>query len=81
MVMGKMSVKLKTEGLTQVVRDVFFIHELNNNLLSIGQLQDRGLAIVMKDKACKIYHPIRGLIMQTLMAANRMFVLLATMIT
>jgi len=35
----------------------------------------------MKDKACKIYHPTRGLIMQTLMAANMMFVLLATMIT
>jgi len=81
MVMGKGSVKLVTAGLTQVVRDVFFIPELKNNLLSIGQLQEKGLAIVMKDKACKIYHPTRGLIMQTLMAANRMFILLATMIT
>lgn len=80
-VMGKGSIKLETEGLTQVVRDVFYIPELKNNLLSIGQLQERGLAIVMKDRACKIYHPTRGLIMQTLMAANRMFALLATMIT
>lgn len=81
MVMGKGSIKLETEGLTQVVRDVFYIPELKNNLFSIGQLQERGLAIVMKDRACKIYHPTRGLIMQTLMATNRMFVLLATMIT
>jgi hypothetical protein len=71
MVMGKGSVKLVTAGLTQVVRDVFFIPELKNNLLSIRQLQEKGLAIVMKDKACKIYHPTRGLIMQTLMAANK----------
>jgi len=81
MVMGKGSVKLVTARLTQVVRDVFFIPEHKNNLLSIGQLQGKGLAIIMKVKVCKIYHPTRGLIMQTLMAANRMFVLLATMIT
>ncbi|XP_073263189.1 uncharacterized protein [Populus alba] len=81
MVMGKWSVKLVTTRLTQVVRDVFFILELKNNLLSIEQLQEKGLTIVIKDKACKIYHPTKGLIMQTLMAANRMFVLLATMIT
>jgi len=43
--MGKMSVKLETEGLTQVVRDVFFINELNNNLLSIGQLQGEDLIL------------------------------------
>ena len=81
MVIGKMSVKLVTEGLTQVVKDLFFIPELKNNFLSIGQLQERGLAIVIKDKACKIYHPTRGFIMQTLMATNMMFILLAIMIT
>jgi len=81
MVMGKGNIKLETAGLTQVIRDVFYIPELNNNLLSIGQFQERGLAIVMKDRACKIYHPTRGLIMQTLMAANRIFVLQATMLT
>ena len=80
MVMGKGIIRLKIEGLTQRIKDVFFIPELKNSLLSIGQLQERGLAIVIKDNCCKIYHPETGLIMQTIMTANRMFILQATMI-
>lgn len=74
-VRGKGKVKLHIDGSSHVVSDVFLVLELKNNLLSIGQLQERGLAILIE--AGRIYHPNRGLIIQTKMTANRMFVLLA----
>ena len=81
LVMGKGSVEFASQGINHVVREVFFIPALKNSLLSLGQFQEKGLVIVMKNKVCKIYHPIRGLIMQTSMTANRMFVLSVAMIT
>ena len=81
MVMGKGNVKLHVNGLTQVITEVYFIPELRNNLLSIGQLQEKKLAILIQDDMCKIYHPRRGLIIQTEMSANRMFIVLASVIS
>lgn len=57
--------------------NVFYVPELTNNLLSVGQLQEKGLAIMIQDGVCRIYHPRRGLIAHTQMTANRIFVLLA----
>ncbi|KAL6225514.1 hypothetical protein ACLB2K_004364 [Fragaria x ananassa] len=65
------------EGTTQVITNVFYIPELRNNLLSVGQLQEKGVAILIQYGECKVYHPKKGLIMQTAMSANRMFILLA----
>jgi transposase InsO family protein len=76
-VMGKGNVRLKVNGLSHVVTEVFFVPDLKNNLLSIGQLQEKGLAILIKHDLCKIYHPTKGLFIQTAMSANRMFILLA----
>ncbi|TXG72550.1 hypothetical protein EZV62_001129 [Acer yangbiense] len=76
-VMGKGNVRLKVNGLTHVVTEVFFVPDLKNNLLSIGQLQEKGLAILIKHGLCRIYHPTKGLLIQTAMSANRMFILLA----
>lgn len=72
-VMGKGNIKLKISGSNHIVSDVFFIPELRNNLLSIGQLQDRNITIVIKHGVCKLYHPSRGCIMESLMTTNRMF--------
>ncbi|CAL9005605.1 unnamed protein product, partial [Prunus brigantina] len=76
-VLGKGNVRLTVSGFIHVVREVFFVPELNNNLLSIGQLQERGLTILIQHGKLKIYHPEKGLIIQTEMTTNRMFVLLA----
>lgn len=76
-VAGKGKLKLLINGVNLVVTDVYYVPELKNNLLSIGQLQERGLAILIKGGMCKIYHPERGLIIKTDMSANRMFVLFA----
>ncbi|TXG73665.1 hypothetical protein EZV62_002244 [Acer yangbiense] len=75
-VMGKGSVKLLLNGVNHVVAEVYYIPELRNNLFSIGQLQERGLAILIKEGMCKIFHPKKGLIIQTNMSTNRMFILL-----
>jgi hypothetical protein len=46
-----------------MISEVFYIPELKNNLLSIGQLHERNLAILIQHGVCKIYHLVRGLIM------------------
>ena len=75
-VLGKGSVKLLLNGVNFVFPEVYYVPELNNNLLCIGQLQERGLAILIKEGMCKIFHPEKGLIIQTNMSANRIFFLL-----
>lgn len=77
-VMGKGNIRLQVNEITQVITGVFYIPELKNNLLSIGQLQEKGLAILIQGGKCKIYHPTRGLIVETKMSSNRMFILPAT---
>lgn len=78
MVMGKGNIRLQVNDLTQVITSVYFLPELKNNLLSVGQLQERGLAILIKTGLCKVFHPRRGLTMQSRMSANRMFIVLAS---
>ena len=76
-VMGQGSVKLRVQGRTQIVSNVFYVPDLTNNLLSVGQLLEKGLKVVMQKGTCKIFHPMKGLIVHTHMITNRMFVMLA----
>ena len=78
-VMGKGIVRLNVGGVIQVVTGVYYIPELKNNLLSVGKLQEKGLAILIQNNKCKMFHPSRGLIVESTMTANRMFVVLAAM--
>lgn len=79
-VKGKGSIRLEVEGVTQVISEVYYVPELKNNLLSIGQLQEKGLAILIQNGECRVYHPRRGLIMHTHMTSNRMFVVLVNVV-
>ncbi|RVW68896.1 Retrovirus-related Pol polyprotein from transposon TNT 1-94 [Vitis vinifera] len=56
-VKGRGNVRLQLNGFNYVLKAVFYVSELKNNLLSIGQLQEKGLAIMIHDGLCKIYHP------------------------
>jgi hypothetical protein len=47
-VLGKGNIRLQIDVVTQVITDVFYILELKNNLLSVGQLQERGVAILIQ---------------------------------
>lgn len=72
-VMGKGNIRLRINGITQTITEVFYIPDLKNNLLSLGQLQQKNLTIVFQNDTCKVYHSDRGLIIETQMSSNRMF--------
>ena len=74
---GKERARLHLNDSNFVITDVFYILELKNNLLSIGQLQECDFAILIQSGKCHIYHPNRGLIIQSEMTTNKMFLLLA----
>lgn len=69
-VIAKGSIRVQVEGITQVISDIYYVPDLRNNLLSIGQLQEKGLAILIQEGTCKVYHPEKGVIMQTNMSGN-----------
>jgi len=79
--MGKGSVELNINGVVYVISHVYYVPELKNILLSVGQLQEKGLTILIKEGKCEVYHPERGQIMEIKMKENRMFVLTTTMIS
>jgi len=72
-VKGKGNVRMKINEITHVITAVYFIPELKNNILSLGQLQEKGLTIIFKDNKCKLYHKEKGLIVLSRMASNRLF--------
>ena len=76
-VYGKGNIRLQVNGVVQIITGVFYVPELKNNLLSIGQFQQKGLTIVFQHGKCKIFHPERGLIMESRMSSNKMFAVLA----
>ncbi|KAE8679726.1 hypothetical protein F3Y22_tig00111398pilonHSYRG00405 [Hibiscus syriacus] len=78
LVVGKGSVKVQVNGVTQVIPEVYYVPELKNNLLSLGQLQERGLAILIRDGTYKVYHHKKCAIMEINMSGNMMFFLLAS---
>ncbi|CAJ2668206.1 unnamed protein product [Trifolium pratense] len=80
-VMGKGNLRLQIGGIVQVITSVYYLPELKNNLLSIGQLQQKNLTIVFSNNNCKVYHESRGLLMSTEMSANRMYMIHASVIT
>ena len=76
-VKGKGNVRLQINNQVQVITEVFFVPELKNNLLSIGQLQEKGLAVLIQCNSCKVYHPERAVIMESAMSFNCMFKVVA----
>ncbi|GAA0183623.1 hypothetical protein LIER_31001 [Lithospermum erythrorhizon] len=74
-VAGKGTLKISLSGINYTITNVYYVPDLKNNLLSIGQLQERGLTILFKGNKCCIYHPRRGLIIQSTISANRMYTL------
>lgn len=62
-VMGKGKVTIQTKGnSTHTITNVLFVPNLNTNLLSVGQLQEKGYEIFIKDGVCQIQDAKLGLI-------------------
>ena len=60
-VVGKGNVRLQMNGFNHVVIEVYYVPELKNNLMSIGQLQEKGLVILIKSGKCKILNQKAGI--------------------
>ncbi|XXG55235.1 hypothetical protein AAC387_Pa03g2947 [Persea americana] len=74
---GKGKVRMEVNGIVLVITGVCYVSDLKNNLLSIGQLQEKGMAVLIQHRKCKPFHSKQGLIMETEMTHNRMFAVLA----
>jgi hypothetical protein len=77
LVNGKGNIRMFVNGFVQIITNVFYVPGLKDNLLSMGQLVEKGLAILIQQETCKIYHSERGLIIKITMSSNRMFKLFA----
>ena len=76
-VQGKGKIRMEVNGFMHVITEVFYVPDLKNNLLSIRQLQEKGLAVLIQHGKYKIFHSVKGLIMETEMTHNIMFTMLA----
>ncbi|XP_022866554.1 uncharacterized protein LOC111386325 [Olea europaea var. sylvestris] len=73
-VMGKGDIQIKTKNDNiDIISNVFYIPDLRNDVLSMGQLQEKGYTDTIKEGICEIYDPKRGLIAQVKMSQNRLF--------
>jgi hypothetical protein len=73
-VMGKGDIKFHMKNNTvQTITSVFYVLDLKSNLISMGQLQERGYIIIIQQSRCQIHHPEKGLIAEEKITTNRMF--------
>ncbi|KAH0678451.1 hypothetical protein KY284_019536 [Solanum tuberosum] len=57
---GKGDIKIRTKnGFEETIPNVLYISALKSNLLSVGQLQEKGYVITIEKSACEIYNPTR----------------------
>lgn len=71
--MGKGNIKIQLNGSMQTITGVFYVPELKSNLISLGQLQEKGFTILIQKDNCQIHHPEKGLFAQAQMTTNWMF--------
>lgn len=73
-VMGKGSVNVRMKNdVVERIPSVFYVPDLKSNLISLGQLQEKGYEITIKSGTCLIKDFERGVIARVQMTANRLF--------
>ena len=60
-------------GKTVLVKYVWYVPRMNINLMSVGQLIEKGFLVTMKDNLLKLYDCNHKLIMQYELGRNRTF--------
>lgn len=69
---GKISIQLK-EGVNNIISDVYYVPGLSHNLLSVGQLSEKGYDMRIFRGVFTIKDPQQRLIAKVNMAQNRLF--------
>ena len=73
-VMGKGDIRIKTKnGLIETISNVLYVPALKSNLLSVGQLLEKGYVITLRNGACEILNPSRGAVAIVQMNSKRLF--------
>src|SRR3954471_19377095 len=70
--MGNVKVKVKN-GKTVLIKDVWYVPGIKNNLMSVGQLIEKGFSVIMKNNLLNLYDSNQKLIMQSGQGSNRIF--------
>ena len=73
-VKGKDTIAIKTQTSTKLISDVLFVPKLSPNLLSVGQVIEKGYSLMFKDNTCEIYDP-HGAELLCVMMKNKSFTL------
>ena len=73
---GKGTITVETKIGSRNIHDVLLVPDLAQNLLSVGQMVERGYALHFEDLACKVYDPQRREIGRVKMERNRSFPLI-----
>ncbi|XP_059627098.1 uncharacterized protein LOC132269882 [Cornus florida] len=71
---GKILIRLRN-GHHQFISNVYYVPNMKNNILSLGQLLEKGYNISMKDCSLSIRDPLGNLIAKVPMTKNQMFLL------
>jgi hypothetical protein len=76
-VQGKGKNRLEVNGIVFIITYVFYVSNMKNNLLSINQLQEKGMVVFIQHGKCKIFHSEKGLIIETEITHNRILTVIA----
>ncbi|KAJ0009921.1 hypothetical protein Pint_33443 [Pistacia integerrima] len=56
-VLGKGKIKIMMNNSMMTITSVLYVLELKSNLISLGQLQEKGFDIIIQKGCYQIYHP------------------------
>jgi hypothetical protein len=74
-VMGKCAINVITNSGKKTILDVYFVPDLKHNLISVGQLTQKGYRVSFENNVCTIFDipPSKMVIAKIKMKNNRMF--------
>lgn len=73
-VIGKGNINFSTKnGCVKIISNIFYVPDLKNNLLIVGQLLEKGYVITLRNDSCEISNPSRGTFAIVKMSQNRLF--------
>ncbi|XP_019427117.1 PREDICTED: uncharacterized protein LOC109335439 [Lupinus angustifolius] len=69
---GKIMIK-KKDGTASYISNVMYVPKMKNNLISLGQLLEKGYNMRMEDRMLKIFNKNRTIILKAPLSTNRTF--------
>jgi transposase InsO family protein len=69
---GNIVIKSKKGGKV-IISDVFYVPDMSCNLLSIGQLVEKGFSVTMENSALKLFDKMKNLILMCNLSKNRTY--------